>query len=98
MTFLRFFPEMKARYDYGLIILMLTFSMVSVSGYRDEDALTIAYERLLTIIVGCVIALLVSILICPVWVGEDLQRLIAANLEKLGSFLEGMLDKLVTFS
>ena len=72
--------------------------MVSVSGYRDEDALTIAYERLLTIIVGCVIALLVSILICPVWVGEDLQKLIAANLEKLGSFLEGMLDKLVTFS
>ncbi|KAL6341825.1 hypothetical protein AAG906_038069 [Vitis piasezkii] len=89
VTFLRFFPEVKARYDYGLIILMLTFSMVSVSGYRDEDVLTIAYERLLTIIVGCVIALLVSILICPVWVGEDLQRLIAANLEKLGSFLEG---------
>ena len=94
MTFVRFFPEMKARYDYGLIILMLTFSMVSISGYRDEEALTIAYDRVLTIIAGCVIAVLVCIFICPVWVGEDLQRLIAANLEKLGCFLEGMQNKL----
>lgn len=89
MTFVRFFPEMKPRYDYGLLILMLTFSMVSVSGYRDGEALIVAYERLLTIITGCVIALLVSIFISPVWVGEDLHRLVAANLEKLGCFLEG---------
>ncbi|WP_368854990.1 hypothetical protein, partial [Salmonella sp. gx-f5] len=30
VTFMRFFPALKARYDYGLMIFILTFCMVSV--------------------------------------------------------------------
>ncbi|KAJ6384884.1 hypothetical protein OIU77_028148 [Salix suchowensis] len=33
VTFARFFPRMKKRYDYGLLIFILTFCLISVSGY-----------------------------------------------------------------
>ena len=102
MTFTRFFPRLKARYDYGLFIFILTFCLVSLSGYRDDQVLKMAYERLSTIIVGSCTSVIVCICICPVWVGEDLHNAVAANMEKLGSFLEGtksnsLVDKLITY-
>ncbi|KAJ6670478.1 ALUMINUM-ACTIVATED MALATE TRANSPORTER 10 [Salix viminalis] len=36
----RFFPRMKERYDYGLLIFILTFCLISVSGYRDDEQKT----------------------------------------------------------
>lgn len=90
MTFVRFFPVIKARYDYGLIIFILTFSLVSVSAYRDDGVLDIARSRLSTIIIGSCIAIFVCICIFPVWIGEDLHNLVAANMEKLGNSLQGI--------
>ena len=89
-TFLRFFPEIKARYDYGLLIFILTFAMISVSGFRDDEILELAYRRLSTICIGGAACVIISIVIFPVWAGEDLHNLITLNIEKLGNFLEGM--------
>ncbi|XP_021626993.1 aluminum-activated malate transporter 2 [Manihot esculenta] len=89
VTFARFFPKLKARCDYGLMIFILTFSLISVSSYRDDNIAKMALERLSTIVVGCCATILVSICICPVWIGEDLHKLVALNIEKLGKFLEG---------
>ncbi|EEF48659.1 conserved hypothetical protein [Ricinus communis] len=89
VTFTRFFPALKARYDYGLTIFILTFSLVSVSGYRDSQVLKMAHMRVTTIIIGSCTSIIVSILICPVWIGEDLHKLVLGNIEKLGDFLEG---------
>ncbi|KDP36114.1 hypothetical protein JCGZ_08758 [Jatropha curcas] len=88
-TFTRFFPRIKARYDYGVLIFILTFSLVSVSGIRAEEILQLAHQRLSTIIVGGATCIVVSICICPVWAGEDLHKLVASNIDKLASFLEG---------
>ncbi|GAB4824615.1 hypothetical protein Ancab_007488 [Ancistrocladus abbreviatus] len=88
-TFLRFFPRLKARHDYGLMIFILTFSLVSVSGYRYDEVITIAHQRLSTIMIGSLIAMLVCICICPVWSGAELHNLIASNIDKLGCYLEG---------
>uniref|UniRef100_A0A6N2MK46 Aluminum-activated malate transporter n=1 Tax=Salix viminalis TaxID=40686 RepID=A0A6N2MK46_SALVM len=87
-TFLRFFPEIKARYDYGLLIFILTFAMISVSGFREDEILELAYRRLSTICIGGAACVIISIMIFPVWAGEDLHNLITLNIEKLGSFLE----------
>ncbi|KAM3692319.1 hypothetical protein ACB098_08G077700 [Castanea mollissima] len=87
-TFMRFIPALKP-YDYGLMIFILTFSMVSVSSSRAPNLRKIVIDRILTIIIGSVIAIVVCIGICPVWNGENLQNLIAKNIEKLGNFLEG---------
>ncbi|GMP91949.1 hypothetical protein CsSME_00042402 [Camellia sinensis var. sinensis] len=89
VTFLRFFPKMKARYDYGLLIFILTFCLICVSGYRDDEVLHQANVRLSTILIGGATAVIICCCICPVWAGDDLHDLVAVNIEKLGNFLEG---------
>ncbi|KAJ9178450.1 hypothetical protein P3X46_010330 [Hevea brasiliensis] len=89
VTFARFFPRFKARCDYGLLIFILTFSLLSVSSHREDKMVKMALERLSTIALGCCTTILVSICICPVWIGEDLHNLIALNIEKLENFLQG---------
>lgn len=93
VTFLRFFPRMKARYDYGLLIFILTFCMITVSGYRDEELLEMAHQRISTILIGGFTAVAVCIFIFPVWAGDDLHNLVANNIEKLAIFLEGNIMK-----
>ncbi|KAI4382221.1 hypothetical protein MLD38_008210 [Melastoma candidum] len=87
-TFVRFFPHIKARYDYGMLIFILTFALVSVSGYRDDEVLELARNRLCTVIIGGVTCFTVSIAVWPVWAGESLHDLVSLNMEKLGNFLE----------
>ncbi|KAM7502353.1 hypothetical protein LguiB_001257 [Lonicera macranthoides] len=93
VTFARFFPRMKARYDYGLMIFILTFSLISVSGYRDDEVLDMAQKRLSTILIGGATAMSICIFIRPVWAGDDLHNMTASNLDKLASFLEGFGDE-----
>ncbi|GAB2274551.1 hypothetical protein Dimus_009318 [Dionaea muscipula] len=88
-TFIRFFPKIKARYDYGFVIFMLTFCFISITGFREDEILEIAHKRLSTIVIGGFASLLISIFVYPVWAGEDLHNLVALNMERLGSFLEG---------
>ncbi|XP_022960622.1 aluminum-activated malate transporter 2-like [Cucurbita moschata] len=88
-TFIRFFPKMKARYDYGLLIFILTFCMVSLSGYRDDEIAKLAYSRMLTILIGCCFTVFVCVFVCPVWAGTDLHHLVANNIESLATFFHG---------
>ncbi|KAM7496989.1 hypothetical protein LguiA_021403 [Lonicera macranthoides] len=93
MTFIRFFPRVKARYDYGLMIFILTFSLISVSGYREDEVLEMAHKRLSTILIGGSSTLFICVFICPIWAGDDLHNQVASNLDKLASFLEGFGDE-----
>nr|AQQ72607.1 zinc/iron transporter [Medicago truncatula] len=92
-TYIRFIPLMKARYDYGLLVFILTFCLVSVSSYRDHEIIDTAQDRVTTILVGGLISVLVNIFLCPVWAGGDLHNLASKNIEKLGNFLEGFGDE-----
>nr|POE90942.1 aluminum-activated malate transporter 2 [Quercus suber] len=89
VTFVRFFPQLKARYDYGLLIFMLTFCLVSISGYREDEILEMAHQRVSTILIGSSTSVFICLLVFPVWASDDLHNLVASNLEKLGRFLEG---------
>ncbi|KAL0316051.1 UNVERIFIED_CONTAM: Aluminum-activated malate transporter 8 [Sesamum radiatum] len=64
-------------------------SLVAVSGFRVTQILQLAHQRLSTILIGGATCMLISIFVCPVWAGQDLHNLVAANIEKLASFLEG---------
>ncbi|XP_073269826.1 aluminum-activated malate transporter 2-like [Primulina huaijiensis] len=97
-TFIRFFPKVKARYDYGMLIFILTFSMLSISGLRTfltrtNEILELVQKRLSAVLIGAASCVVVSILMCPVWAGEDLHVLVAQNIDKLGNFLEGFSDE-----
>ncbi|KAI3449288.1 hypothetical protein Pfo_005953 [Paulownia fortunei] len=88
-TFSRFIPSIKSRFDYGALIFILTFSLVSVSGYRVEKLFELAVHRLSTIAIGTSICILTSMLFCPVWAGNELHNLIKNNMEKLADSLDG---------
>ncbi|KAL3828617.1 hypothetical protein ACJIZ3_017419 [Penstemon smallii] len=79
VTFIRFFPKLKARYDYGLMIFILTFSLISVSGYREDEVIKMANRRLSTILIGGLVTICICVFICPIWAGEDLHKLIASS-------------------
>ncbi|KAI9122146.1 hypothetical protein K1719_006835 [Acacia pycnantha] len=88
-TFCRFVPRIKARYDYGVMIFILTFSFVAVSGQRVEPLFDLACQRVYTILIGGATCVVISLFVCPVWAGQDLHYLIASNLEKIANFLQG---------
>ncbi|KAH0707264.1 hypothetical protein KY290_011857 [Solanum tuberosum] len=87
-TFTRFIPAVKARFDYGTMIFILTFTLVSISGYRVANLLNMAHERVSTIIIGASLCVITSILIFPIWAGEELHKLVISNLEKLAESLD----------
>uniref|UniRef100_A0A7N0RAS2 Aluminum-activated malate transporter n=1 Tax=Kalanchoe fedtschenkoi TaxID=63787 RepID=A0A7N0RAS2_KALFE len=87
-TFSRFIPSVKARFDYGALIFILTFSLVSVSGYRVDKLFELAHQRVVTIAIGTSLCILISMLISPVWAGLELHLLINRNLEKLADSLD----------
>ncbi|XP_075477731.1 LOW QUALITY PROTEIN: aluminum-activated malate transporter 10-like [Primulina tabacum] len=90
-TFSRFIPSVKARFDYGAMIFILTFSLVSVSGYRVEKLFELAHHRLSTILIGTSICIITTMLFFPVWAGSELHNLIRNNMEKLADSLDGCL-------
>ncbi|KEH29773.1 putative aluminum-activated malate transporter [Medicago truncatula] len=92
-SFIRFFPKVKSRYDYGMLIFILTFSLISVSGFRDDEVLKMAHKRLSTIFLGGSACVMISIFVCPVWAGEELHDSIAIKLEILGDFLEAFVGE-----
>ncbi|XP_057778594.1 aluminum-activated malate transporter 10 [Salvia miltiorrhiza] len=88
-TFSRFIPSIKARFDYGAMIFILTFSLISVSGYRVEKLFEMAHHRLSTIAIGTSICIITTIIFCPVWAGTELHNLIINNMDKLSDSLDG---------
>ncbi|XP_009358731.1 aluminum-activated malate transporter 10-like [Pyrus x bretschneideri] len=88
-TFSRFIPSVKARFDYGAMIFILTFSLVSVSGYRVDQLFDMASQRILTIIIGTSLCVVITMIICPIWAGEELYVLITRNMDKLANSLDG---------
>ncbi|KAG4980016.1 hypothetical protein AAZX31_12G089900 [Glycine max] len=97
-SFIRFFPKVKARYDYGMLIFILTFSLISVSGFREVEVLEMAHKRLSTIFIGGSACVMISIFVCPVWAGEEFHYSIAHKLEILGYFLEAFVRVYFTMS
>ncbi|GLU00844.1 hypothetical protein SLE2022_181830 [Rubroshorea leprosula] len=89
-TFSRFIPSVKTRFDYSATVFVLTFSFVSVSGYRvDKRLFDLARQRLTTIAMGVSLCIFVSMLICPNWGGNELHCLIYGNMKKLADSLDG---------
>ncbi|KAH9302671.1 hypothetical protein KI387_014254 [Taxus chinensis] len=92
-SFIRFFPTIKKRYDYGVVISILTFNLITVSGYRVDNIFRMANERLSTIAIGCGVCLVISLFVYPIWAGEDLHNSTADKFEGLAQSLEGCIHE-----
>ncbi|KAF0915311.1 hypothetical protein E2562_035342 [Oryza meyeriana var. granulata] len=91
-SFSRFIPTLKARFDYGVTIFILTYSLVAVSGYRVDTLVTMAQQRLTTIAIGAFICFAICTLVFPVWAGQELHVLVARNMDKLAAAVEACVD------
>ncbi|KAF6134191.1 hypothetical protein GIB67_013588 [Kingdonia uniflora] len=87
-TYMRFFPSIKKNYDYGVVIFLLTFNLITVSSYRVHNVLRIAHQRFYTIVIGCGICLLMSLLIFPNWSGGELHNSTVYKIEGLARSIE----------
>ncbi|KAL1371013.1 hypothetical protein AAHE18_01G101800 [Arachis hypogaea] len=92
-TYVRFFPYIKKNYDYGVVIFMLTFNLITLSSFRVENVLKIAHERFYTIAIGCAVCLFMSLLVFPNWSGEDLHNSTAFKLEGLADSIQACVDE-----
>ncbi|GLT35730.1 hypothetical protein SLA2020_101570 [Shorea laevis] len=91
-TFSRFIPTVKTRFDYGATIFILTFSLIAISGYRMDTLFDVANQRISTIVIGTSLCILIIMLICPIWAGQELHSLITRNMEKLANSLNGCVE------
>ncbi|XP_047179666.1 aluminum-activated malate transporter 12-like [Vigna umbellata] len=87
-SYVRFIPYIKKNYDYGVLIFLLTFNLITVSSYRIDDVWSIAEDRISTIAIGCAICLVMSILVFPNWSGEDLHNNTISRLEGLANCIQ----------
>jgi len=88
-TSMRFVPSVKAKYEYGVIIFMLTYSLILVSGYRIADDWRLAWERVLLCSLGVVVCVGTSMTIFPAWAGTDLHNAVIANFDDVAFMLKG---------
>ncbi|XP_064961904.1 aluminum-activated malate transporter 12-like isoform X1 [Musa acuminata AAA Group] len=92
-TYLRFVPYIKRNYDYGVVIFLLTFNLITVSSYRVQNVLRLTRDRLTTIAIGCGICLFMSLLVLPKWSGEDLHNSTVYKLEMLARSIEACVNE-----
>ncbi|KDP21473.1 hypothetical protein JCGZ_21944 [Jatropha curcas] len=95
-TYCRLTPRIKARYDYGAMIFILTFSLVAVSGRRFM-VIEIARERLLMIVLGFVICIFTSLFIFPIWASDELHDSTVSKFQALATSIEGCLEDYFRF-
>lgn len=89
ITYMRFVPYVKKNYDYGMLVFLLTFNLITVSSYRIDTVIKIAHQRLLTIAMGIGICLFMSLLVFPIWSGDDLHMSTVSKLQGLSRSTEG---------
>ncbi|KAJ4956973.1 hypothetical protein NE237_013756 [Protea cynaroides] len=92
-TYIRMLPRIKKRYDYGVMILILTFNLVLVSGVRDDYVIELAFDRLTTIAIGSVICVSTSLLFFPICARNELHSSTASKFSKLACSIEGCLEE-----
>ncbi|KAI3783089.1 hypothetical protein L2E82_13151 [Cichorium intybus] len=97
-TYYRMIPSIKKKYDYGVMIFILTFNLVAVSGLRADKILGLARERLMNIGMGFSVCIITSLLIFPMWASDELHHLTSSRFTKLASCIEECMEAYFSLS
>lgn len=76
-------------YEYGFRVILFTFCLIIVSGYRMGSPIRTAMDRLYSIAIGGLVAVLVNVLVFPIWAGELLHEELVKGFDSVADSLEG---------
>ncbi|RWW17129.1 hypothetical protein GW17_00018947 [Ensete ventricosum] len=75
-------------YEYGFRVILLTYCLIIASGYRVGDPVKTAVDRLYYIAIGGLVAVLVNLLVFPIWAGEQLHKELVSHFDSVADSLE----------
>ncbi|KAK9276396.1 hypothetical protein L1049_005929 [Liquidambar formosana] len=88
-SFMKLWPSLLP-YEYGFRVVLFTFCLIIVSGYRMGNPLKTAMDRLYSIAIGGIVAVLVNVLIFPIWAGEQLHQELVKSFDSCGRLTRRM--------
>ncbi|XP_031495627.1 aluminum-activated malate transporter 14-like [Nymphaea colorata] len=93
-TRFRFVPTIKRKYDYGIVVFLLTYNLVAVSGHREEQIVRLASDRLAMIAFGFTVTIMISLIIFPVSAGDELHKSLVSKFKNIKGSLEECIDEI----
>ncbi|KAJ6829363.1 aluminum-activated malate transporter 9-like [Iris pallida] len=91
-SFMKLWPSLVP-YEYGFRVVLFTYCLIIISDYRMGSPVRTAMERLYLIAIGGMIAVLVNVLIFPIWAGDQLHRELVSCFSSVADSLEECVEK-----
>ncbi|CAI9094215.1 OLC1v1029912C1 [Oldenlandia corymbosa var. corymbosa] len=91
-SFMKLWPSLTP-YEYGFRVILFTYCLIIVSGYRMGNPIRTAMDRLYSIAIGGIVAVLVNVLVFPMWAGEQLHQELVTNFNVVADSLEECVKK-----
>ncbi|XP_044476790.1 aluminum-activated malate transporter 9-like [Mangifera indica] len=91
-SFMKQWPSLVP-YEYGFRVILFTYCLIIVSGYRMGNPIRTSMDRLYSIAIGGFIAVLVNVLVFPIWAGEQLHKELVKNFNSVADSLEECVKK-----
>lgn len=91
-SFMKLWPSL-VQYEYGFRVILFTYCLIIVSGYRMGNPFRTAMDRLYSIALGGIVAVLVNVLVFPIWAGEQLHKELVKSFESVADSLEECVRK-----
>ncbi|KAK8913974.1 Aluminum-activated malate transporter 9 [Platanthera zijinensis] len=91
-SFMKLYPSLVP-YEYGFRVILFTYCLIIVSGYRMGTPIRTAMERIYSIGIGGITTLLVNAVIFPIWAGEQLHRELVGSFNAVADSLEECVRK-----
>ncbi|GMY30444.1 aluminum-activated malate transporter 9-like [Fagus crenata] len=80
-------------YEYGFRVILFTFCLIVVSGYRMGTPIKTSMDRLYSIAIGGFVAVIVNVLVFPIWAGEQLHKELVDSFTAVADSLEECVKK-----
>ncbi|XP_074582192.1 aluminum-activated malate transporter 9-like isoform X2 [Curcuma longa] len=91
-SFMKLWPSLTP-YEYGFRVILFTYCLIIVSGFRIGNPIRTAMDRLYSIAIGAIVAVLVNVLIFPIWAGEQLHKELVDHFDSVADSLEECVKK-----
>ncbi|XP_043718099.1 aluminum-activated malate transporter 9-like [Telopea speciosissima] len=91
-SFMKQWPSLVP-YEYGFRVIIFTYCLIIISGYRMGNPVRTAMDRLYSIAIGGFVTVLVSVLVWPAWAGEQLHKELVKHFDAVADSLQECVRK-----